>query len=529
MTTLQDNKTKATPTISSPPIELRKLTVRAGGHVLLREVDARIAPGKVTLIVGRSGVGKSVLLKALSGLNDEESDIHVTGQVLIDDRVVNGRADRSGVGVVFQSFALLDELSPLENVAFAADHRRSKGTRRSPAELLQELDVPARSKVSVLSGGQKQRLAIARTLAYGPEVLLYDEPTSGLDIATGRRVAKLISETHEHHHKTSVIVTHDYLALMPIADEILLLDPDLQTLRTIPREQWNDLEQLLAAAVPSEDDPIPLPQTSALTSSVSGFLAGTSDACLQMAALPLRLLPLWRSPYWAMRYLMHYLWLIVGPSAWLYLGVSGFLTGFVATYFTFRFLPYAQYTEALILEDVLQAVGYLLGRVLIPVLATILIAARCGAAVTSDVAAKSYGQQLSAMRSLGARPTRYLATPILYSFLIGVPVLTAFTYAAAAVASMLVFNALHPQLGFEYWTLHFNQLLFSPEHVMFIGWEWMAGKLLTCAAGVATISYFLGATPKDSSRSVSRSITQTVLWSTLFVLAVHFGIALFEF
>jgi ABC-type multidrug transport system ATPase subunit/ABC-type transporter Mla maintaining outer membrane lipid asymmetry permease subunit MlaE len=529
MTTLQDTKTEATPPLASPPIELKKLTVQAGQHVLLRDVDTDIAAGKITLIVGRSGVGKSVLLKTLAGLNDVESDIKVTGHVLIDDRVVNGRAHRSGVGVVFQSFALLDELSPLENVAFAADHRRSKGMRQSPEELLEELDVPTRNKVAVLSGGQKQRLAIARTLAYGPDVLLYDEPTSGLDIATGRKVAGLISETHRLHNKTSVIVTHDYVALLPIADEILFLDADLKTLRCVPQEEWNNLEQLLSVSVPITDDPIPQPQTSAVATAISGFFAGTSDACLQLAALPLRLLPLWRSPYWAMRYLMHYLRLVVGPSAWLYLGVSGFLTGFVATYFTFRFLPYAQYTEALILEDVLEAVGYLLCRVLIPVLATILIAARCGAAVTSDVAAKSYGQQLSAMKSLGARPSRYLATPILYSFLIGVPVLTAFAYACAALSSMLVFNALHPQLGFEYWSLHFNQLLFSPEQFMFVGWEWMAGKLLTCAAGVATVSYFLGASPKDSSRSVSRSITQTVLWSTLFVLAVHFGFALLEF
>src|SRR5580704_9215069 len=115
----------------SPPepaataVEIRKLSLRAGRRLLVDRGSARFEPGKITLIVGPSGAGKSLLLRVLAGLiGPGKTEINVEGQLFLDDREVLATGEACGrVGVVFQSFALFDELSPLDNVRFAAEHR----------------------------------------------------------------------------------------------------------------------------------------------------------------------------------------------------------------------------------------------------------------------------------------------------------------------------------------------------------------------------------------------------------------------
>jgi ABC-type polar amino acid transport system ATPase subunit len=149
-------------------VELRGLSISAGGRVLLREASVRFRPGGIALIVGCSGVGKSLLLRVMAGLVErQERGIHVAGEVAIHRPGADGEATppvRASVGVVFQHFALFDEWKPLDNVRFAYAHRgRPRNNSPQPQELLDELRVPASTPTAVLSGGQKQRLAIART------------------------------------------------------------------------------------------------------------------------------------------------------------------------------------------------------------------------------------------------------------------------------------------------------------------------------------------------------------------------------
>ena len=149
-------------------VELRGVTVQAGQRILLEETSLRFDAGKVTLIVGRSGVGKTTLLKAIAGLIDErEEGLHISGSIALCDQRGQPPPDRRSIGVVFQDFALFDELSPLQNVLLARAHGSAQGrsdTRLAPQELLDELGVPTNVRTASLSGGQRQRLAIARVL-----------------------------------------------------------------------------------------------------------------------------------------------------------------------------------------------------------------------------------------------------------------------------------------------------------------------------------------------------------------------------
>ena len=518
---------------SGGAVELRDVTIRAGDLTLLEGACARFEPGRVTLIVGCSGAGKSVLLRVLSGLIDgSQPPFAVSGHIGFGERGEQQVAPRRSVGIVFQNFALFDELSPSQNVCLAADHRSAIGVLTRPNDLLDQFNIPPGISTSALSGGQKQRVAIARTLAFDPDVILYDEPTSGLDAATAARVATTIAQTHEHHLKTSIIVTHDYAVLSSIADAIYLLDPRQRSLRLIDRSDWSRLIEFLES--PAREETAAVPDRGGqpfrqMATAAGRFFEATANAAMTVVDSPLRLLPLWKSPRWGVRYVLHYLNLVAGPSAWLYIAISGLIIGFVATYFTFRFLPYADYTEPLLIEDLLESMGFALYRILVPVLATILIAARSGAAVASDIGGKTWSNQMDALRTLGAPPQRYLLTGVLYAFLIGTPFLLAVGYAVAAATSLFVFLATHSSYGAMFWELHFHRELRLPGELLYAGTSWLLAKTLLCAAGVGLVAYHRGASPKSSGRDVSAGITTAILWATLYVLVVHFAFSFFEF
>lgn len=507
--------------------------MRVGGQRLLRKTSAEFQPGKITLIVGASGAGKSTLLRILAGLVDGESVIEVEGKVHLNNQPQRPAQLQGRVGVVFQNHALFDELSPRENVTLAESHRAGRLRDRSLTAdaLLNELGVPTNTPTASLSGGQRQRLAIARTLAYDPDIVLYDEPTTGLDHVAAGRVAALIHDTHENHGKTSIIVTHDYDNLAPIADEVFLLDTATQSLVSVKRELWPELGGMLT---PREDSPRPKssPASRAFDwamACTASFFETTTQAAEKLALAPVALAPIWRSPYWGVRYFLHYLWVVAGPSAIVYLAIAGAIVGFVTTYFTFKFLPYAHLTHDLLLENLLTAIGFLLYRVLVPMMATVLIAARSGAAVASDVGGKIYSRQADALKTLGSSPQRYWLTGVMWAFLIGAPVLSFVCYFVAMAVSLVVFSFTHPQQGPDFWNLYFHWGLAVPHQWTFVGFYWLLTKLLVCALGIGLISYHIGARPKQSSNDVSTGVTSTILWSTLFVLATHFAFAFFEF
>ena len=320
-------------------IVVENLQLQAGSRTLLNDVNVEFHDDRITLIVGPSGAGKSLLLKIIAGLmGRHDGEVSFTGKV-----TVGGKPAKPGqAGVVFQQFALFDELSSKANVEFARSHRESKNGKGSAKELLSELHVPTNVRTSQLSGGQRQRLALARALAYQPSVLLYDEPTSGLDLGTARKVAEMIRETQEQHKTNSVIVTHDYESLLSIADEVFFLNPENEALELIPKEDWKKLPDMLDEIankhgtyhVAGEDIP---EEDFNITKATSNFFAATSRSFEEVLRLPLSIIPNWRSTPWGMRYFLHYCGLVFGPTAWVYVLIAGLIIGYVTTYFIFKF------------------------------------------------------------------------------------------------------------------------------------------------------------------------------------------------
>ncbi len=550
-----ENPTKKNPRhgddFHSRPLSLHRLHIQAADRVLLQDTSVTISAAKITVIVGGSGAGKSVLLRVLAGLLPHDGDvISWRGQIGSphdrSDEFDGGSNGKRGsldqsqrVGIVFQQFALFDELSPTANVQFAIDHRtdRRKQPLQSAKAWLDELGVPARTPIAGLSGGQKQRLAIARTLAADPDVILYDEPTSGLDAASGRKVAQLIRQTQTNHRRTSIVVTHDYETLLPIADEVLLLDSAAKQLVAVPKSDWGQIADRMQAVALQADEPTKPTmggQMGTLVRQTVGrttdqFLVNTGGALVAAARLPFDAFPLVPCPRWGLRFLMHYLRLVGGFSAWFYLALAGLIVGFTGTYFTFRFLPFRLYTQPLLVDELLSSIGFALYRILVPVLATVLIAARCGAAVAADVGVKRYGGQVDAMKTLGVRPQAYLLVPIVLAFLIASPCLEWLAFTAAKTISLITFTLSHDDMGPYFWQQHFYRNLQRYDSILYDGWGWVMLKNLVCGVGTAAIGYYRGIAPKQSASDVSHAITSTVLWATLYVLVVHFVVALQEF
>ena len=180
-------------------------------------------------------------------------------------------------------------------------------------------------------------------------------------------------------------------------------------------------------------------------------------------------------------------------------------------------------------EDLLTAIGFAIYRIIVPVLSCVLIAARCGAAVTSDIGGRQYGNQIDALRTFGGRPWFFLLSPIVWSFLIGTPLLTFAAYFGARYVSLITFLGTHPDLDPNFWHYHSMRGLEVHGQYFYKGFGWLISKLLLSGFGIALISWRFGIAQKYSSSDVSRSVTGTILWATLYVLVVHFLFSIFEF
>ncbi|MDD5140480.1 MAG: ABC transporter ATP-binding protein [Verrucomicrobiales bacterium] len=210
-------------------IEVRNLQKSFGGSKVLDGVSFRIENGESVAIIGRSGGGKSVLLKHLVGLLQPDS-----GEVLIDGENIGPMNERQLLrvrrkfGMVFQGAALFDSMTVAENVAFAFrnhENLTAGEVARRVAAALEMVDLPGTEnrKPAELSGGMRKRVGLARAIIYEPQIVLYDEPTTGLDPIVSDSIDKLMIRVRDHLKVTSIVVTHDMRSARRVGNRVLML------------------------------------------------------------------------------------------------------------------------------------------------------------------------------------------------------------------------------------------------------------------------------------------------------------------
>lgn len=231
-----------------------KKSFDGGKEFVLKGIDLEIKKGSLTAIIGFSGTGKSVMLKHLLGLfRPTSGSIHVLGKDLSTLNADQLTQFRCNFGVLFQSAALFDDMTVLENVCFPLEEHRRELRREQVIRLAEEklrlvgLDPKHYGKLpSQISGGMQKRTGLARALALDPEILIYDEPTTGLDPILTEMVDNLILETHRHREGiTSIMVSHDLAAAFRIADYIAMLDSGKVLLYGTPEDFYNSEIELV--------------------------------------------------------------------------------------------------------------------------------------------------------------------------------------------------------------------------------------------------------------------------------------------
>ncbi len=216
---------------SAPVVAVVDLHKSFGSQKVLNGISLAVKRGETLAMLGRSGTGKSVLLRLIIGLEKPDS-----GSVLIHGQDIAGLAlDRMGeirkkMGFLFQHAALYDSLTVEQNVAFPLQHHKSGMSKSERSDRVRQLlgevgmeDALAKMP-SDISGGMQKRTGLARALALEPDILLLDEPTAGLDPISSAEIDDLVLKLQEEHHMASIVVTHDLHSAKTIADRLALLN-----------------------------------------------------------------------------------------------------------------------------------------------------------------------------------------------------------------------------------------------------------------------------------------------------------------
>ncbi len=211
-------------------IDVREVHKSFGDHAVLEGVSMRVKQGSSDVILGRSGIGKSVLLKSIVGLLiPERGSIRIKGEEVIGMKPRDLNRVRRNIGYVFQYAALYDSLTVRENLEFPLRKHTDLSEDEIAGRVVEQLRLVGLENSidkmpSELSGGMKKRIGLARAIITRPEIVLYDEPTAGLDPMTAREISELILELERQFGITSITVTHDLECARIMADTIYILE-----------------------------------------------------------------------------------------------------------------------------------------------------------------------------------------------------------------------------------------------------------------------------------------------------------------
>lgn len=507
-------------------LTVSNLSLKAGGRRLFGSSSFQLHEGQRALLVGPSGSGKSLVADLLLGFAGPGSEgIEVEGRIELDGTSLLGRgpeARDARMGAVFQQqrSGLFDDLTIEQNLYFGSRDRAVRARVADELNLV-GLDRP----VTVCSGGEGVRVSIARTLLRGAGVLVYDEPTTGLDPVNATQVVEAIRASHQ---RLTLIITHDYTAFDGLVDVILFLDPVERRIRTLEPgpKTLEILHAALAAGRPPEleaEERRP-GMLQRLAAGWHGLAIGTTQVLQDWLALlttPSALLRL-AHPLDGPR-MRQALKRDLAPGVLLFVGLSAMLVALTGTYFLFERLPKRVWTEPIIQDDLVTGLGLIYVRVGLPLMVSVLLAAKLGASAAAQLGHMSLTRQLDALDLLRVPRRRHLLLPTAAGQLVSAWISTAVAVALAYVTSLVVFLITHPGYSVRYFQEAFVKEL-DGEIVV-----WVLAKTAVSAVGVAAVAYRIGTQPKRAPEEVIRGIHRTLLRALLLVLTVHAIFAFLEF
>jgi phospholipid/cholesterol/gamma-HCH transport system ATP-binding protein len=223
------DRTPAAAPKAEPVVEFANVWKRYAGKDILAGVNLKIRQGEVLCVLGPSGTGKSVALRHINGLTEpDDGDVRVFGQSIVGLSEEQLTPVRHRLAMLFQGGALFDSMSVEQNIAFPLEQHTEKSPEEiaaAVAEKLAMVGLPGIQKKmpAELSGGMRKRVALARSIALEPEIILYDEPTTGLDPVSSEKIAHLIVDLNVRLQTTSVVVTHDIVMAHTVANRVAFL------------------------------------------------------------------------------------------------------------------------------------------------------------------------------------------------------------------------------------------------------------------------------------------------------------------
>lgn len=457
-----------------PAIDIRGLRK----HSLAR-VDLTVGPRERVAVIGRTGEGKTVLLRCVLGLLSPEAG-HVR---LLGKPVTRRSIATAGVGVAFQSPGLFDAWSVAENLRAASKIHLDE---RAIVSLLSSValhGVPPESSVTQLSGGQQKRLSMLRAMLRGSELIVLDEPTSGLDPRTSAAIAELLRRELESRPRAVLLITHDYETAVRLCDRIVMLSNGrIEEVRLVRTGTVADDAAALRDAL-GDDEAVP--RTRARRPPARGIIPLTLGFVLLGAPLAGMAMALLGA-------------MLVAQSA------------HVGTFDVSRYIP--------------GAIVHAVFREMAPLVVGFLLASRIGARVAAELAGMSYTAQIDSMRALGISPVQRLLLPFLASAAMAFPLCIAIGAASAVVAG--AFSAGIPSVGLSIGTRRFFDLAREAFELRLM--LSLVFKGLAMAVAVVGVSYWCGTRPVANAHALGRAVTlAAVLGSISVVVADVLGSALF--